>query len=110
MCAMYRNVGVQGRRVRGYVGLRVRAGPCQPGECPGLQGAAGEHPGGAILRVDGEAKPSAGHRSSVDLCQAIRATRPGDQVRIIAGENATTIGRSIIRINCRVFGDQIPLS
>lgn len=73
--------------MRGHVGFRVRAGPRQPGERPGLQGAAGEHPSGTILHVDGEAESSASHQPPFDLRQGIRAARTGDQVRIIAGEN-----------------------
>jgi len=47
------DVGVQSGGVRGHVGLRVGASPCQLSECPGVQGAVGKYDRGAILGADG---------------------------------------------------------
>lgn len=53
-CAIFDNhVGVQSGGVRGYVGLRVGAGPGQLGERPGVQGAIGKYPRSAVLGTDG---------------------------------------------------------
>jgi len=87
-CAIFGNhVGVQSGGVRGYVGLRVGAGPGQPGERPGVQGAIGKHARGAVLGTDGQAKPPADHEpSSLDLRQGVRVTRAGGQIRAVAGK------------------------
>lgn len=47
------DVGVQSGGVRGHIGLRVGAGPRQPGERPGVQGAISKYPRDAILGPDG---------------------------------------------------------
>lgn len=72
-CAIFNtDVGVQSGGMRGYIGLRVRAGPSQPGERPGVQGAIGKHARGAVLGVDRKAEPSADHEPpSLDLRQGI---------------------------------------
>jgi len=71
--------------MRGHVGLRLGAGPRQPGEHPGVQGAIGKHARSAI-GTDGQAE-SAGHQPPpFDLRQGVRAARVGDQVRASTGE------------------------
>lgn len=81
-----RYVGVQSGGVRGHVGLRVGAGPRQPGECPGVQGAIGERARRAILGADGKAEPPADYEPPLDLRQGVRAAGAGDQVRPSTGE------------------------
>lgn len=67
------DVGVQSGGVRGHIGLRVGAGPCQPGECPGVQGAISKHARDTILGANGQAEPPADYQPSFDLHQGVRA-------------------------------------
>lgn len=77
--------------MRGHVGLRVGAGPGQPGECPGVQGAISKHPRGAILGTDGQAESPADHEPpSLDLRQGVRVARAGGQIRAFAGNGKSS--------------------